>query len=154
VAYELAQALGLDPAPWNPALKGAYWLFASLGNPVHLANILLAAVWASFAAWPAAVWWAWVPRLGWLAGAFATGERSVWLRVFSGATVAAAAGRERWWRGTGVAALAVLLLAATIAATGHGGRAASGLRLAGARPQIWGGALRLARARPWLGIGP
>jgi len=157
--YELAQALGWDPVPWNPALKGEYWLFASLGNPVHLANLLLAAFFASFAVWRGSSPAGWILRSVWLLGAAATGERSALVGLAGGGAAAWVGWRavRHEDRRAGDAPGVVWIIAGLAAAAGlvsRGTRILSGLRLFGARPEIWAGACRLLRARPWLGIGP
>lgn len=159
VGYELAQAFGLDPVPWNPALKGTYWFFASLGNPVHLANVLLAAFFASFAVWGGTSVTGWSLRALWLMGAAATGERSVLVGAAGGAAAVwwgRRAGRHEDRRAADPQIHGWILAGAAVVAwiAARGSRLVSGLRLFGARPEIWAGACRLLRARPWLGIGP
>jgi len=171
VAYELLQAVGGDPFPWNPGLKSGYWLFATLGNPVHLANYLVCAFWLSFpvfrlagasfagagrnqrlrfASFAGAG--AWLFRAAVAGGAIVTFQRSVLLGFAAGGVVMLAQRRiKRIGRGS------TLLSAAPFAAVPFLDAACRMLdpsTVAGARLPIWEAAWRLLRSHPWLGIGP
>jgi len=157
-AYTVIQAAGLDPIEWNPGLRGRYWLFGTLGNPVHLANLLACAFWATFAFRSGTG--TWILRAFLLAAALATRQRSVWLALAGGAAAL-------WWirRGTGrerggVRLRAEAVLAAFAAASATAAASAPGLlRLfdvlrPGSRLEIWRAVLKLTRSHPLLGAGP
>ncbi len=175
LAYALVQRLQLDPFPWNPALKSGYWLFASLGNPVHLGNFLACAFWVSFAVFPRGGVPVWLFRAALVAGVAATQERSALLALAVALVVATAQAfvpvvREREWRWRsflssrglrrcGLAALVCVVVATGVTLLPGPGserhdRIGSLVRLTGARPEIWKAAGRLLIADPWFGIGP
>jgi len=150
LAYAFLQAGGFDPVPWDPAVKGYYWVMATLGNPVHLGNILAAAFALTFALWRTSSVPAWVLRALLLAGVLMTKSRSAIVALAGGALVYLAQRRVR--------SPGVLLMAAAPAAVPPLLDSLSRLfeltRLAGARPFLWEGALRLLASHPLLGVGP
>jgi O-antigen ligase len=152
LAYEFLQAVGGDPFPWNPLLKSRYWLFATLGNPVHLANYLVCAFWLSFAVLPRGGTAAWLFRMAVAAGAIATFQRSALLGFAAGGAVMLVQ-RGSGRCGTGAALLSAVPFAA-LPVYEAARRMFDASTVAGARLPIWEAAGRLVAAHPWLGVGP
>lgn len=161
LVYAFIQAMGLDPFPWNPALKSGYWLFATLGNPVHLGGFLACALWLTFAGGgaspgrPSTRLLLWTFRALLVAGVAATQARSALLAVAGGGVVVLLQGRGgALGRLRRLVPVLVLASAAVALAALAGDRIGSLTRVTGARPHIWEAAGRLLADRPWFGIGP
>lgn len=163
LVYALLQKLQLDPIPWNPELKSSYWLFATLGNPVHLGNFLACAFWLSFAVRILRGWPAWIFRVALVVGVVVTGQRSALLALACGVGVVLWQYRRgcvhpvmslspRSMAGWGAGLCAMALIAALVLSPAD--RMWSLASLMGARPEIWKAAGRLVCVYPWLGIGP
>jgi len=152
LAYGLFQAVGLDPVPWDPGRRIAYWVMATLGNPVHLGNYLVAAFFISLIYLSIRSVPAWIFRGLILVGILATLSRSALLSLLAGLIVWFSMRRPSAPR-AGILAMASAPLAA-LPFLDQLGRLFSLTRLTGARPQIWEGAARMTAHHPLLGVGP
>jgi len=149
LAYELAQALSLDPLGWNPGLKSSYWVFSTLGNPAHLGAFLAGIFWLSFAVMPRGGVPAWLLRVALAAGVVVTQGRSAILALVAGGVVWLAMGGGRT---VSMGILGAVPLY-TLTTSGSLDRLLGLTRLVGARLEIWKGAGRLLRESPLPGRG-